>query len=138
MNLWSFVQKHIKTLVDYDKAYGGQCVDLYRQYCQDVLGVPRTESVVGAKDLVECYEKNAVEKGAFMLVEDRLSGQQGDVVVWGATKTNPYGHVAIVLEYHAGGELVVFEQDGYKQDGAKIAWRTAKGVIGYLRKWRCL
>lgn len=135
MDLLEFVQKYIKTKVDFDGAYGAQCVDLYRQYCKDVLGVPRTEPVEGAKDLALCYGKNPIEQAAFALVEDRWCARAGDVAVWGATKTNPYGHVAIVVKVRANGRLAVFEQDGFNQDGAKLAWRDNENLIGLLRRW---
>lgn len=135
MTLWEFVQKHVKTKVDFDGAYGAQCVDLFRQYCKDVLGIGHTGAVVGAKDLVERYDALPQEKEHFALVRDSGDVLQGDVAVWGAFGGNPYGHVAIVLEA-SGEKLVVFEQDGFAQDGAKIVDRSADGVIGYLRKIR--
>ena len=55
MTLLEFVNKHIGKKVDFDGYYGPQCVDLYRQYCQDVWEIPHTGSVEGAKDLVEKY-----------------------------------------------------------------------------------
>lgn len=134
MTLWQFVQKHVKTKVDFDGAYGAQCVDLFRQYCEDVLDIGHTGAVVGAKDLVERYDALPKEQEHFALIRDRYNVMRGDVAVWGAHGSNPYGHVAIVLEEY-GGNLVVFEQDGFRQDGAKIAERSADGVIGYLRRY---
>ena len=138
MDLLEFVQRHVKTKVDFDGAYGAQCVDLFRQYCKDVLGVPRTESVKGAKDLAERYRENPIEKGAFCLITDSRSCKAGDVAVWGATKANPYGHVAIVLAVRPGGSLAVFEQDGFAQDGARLAWRDGNSAIGFLRAWEAV
>lgn len=135
MDLFDFIQKHIKTKVDFDGSYGAQCVDLFRQYCQDVWQIPRTEPVEGAKDLAERYSSNTIENKHLALITDRWCGQEGDAVVWGATDKNKYGHVAIVLKALANGLVLVFEQDGFKQDGAKITWRDNKNVIGYLRKW---
>ena len=47
MKLDEFVMKYVKTKVDFDKVYGAQCVDLFRQYCYDVLELPHTGSVEG-------------------------------------------------------------------------------------------
>lgn len=138
MDLWEFVQKYIKTNVDFDGYAGAQCVDLFRQYGQDVLEIPRTESLGadgGAKDLVLRYNEFPIEKKYLALITDKRCAQEGDVVVWGATAKNKFGHVAIVLKAKANGELVVFEQDGFKKDGAKINRRDDDGVIGFLRKW---
>lgn len=134
MNIWQFVQKRIKTKIDFDGAYGAQCVDLFRQYCADVLEVGHTGAVIGAKDLVERYGALPKEKENFALITDRYGALRGDVAVWGASGKNPYGHVAIVLDA-CGKNLVVFEQDGFAQDGAKIAERSVDGVIGYLRRY---
>ena len=58
---------------------------------------------------------------------------EGDVVIFGRTNSNKYGHVAIVL-YATRKVLVVFEQDGLKQDGARIGVRSYDSVLGYLRR----
>lgn len=135
MTLWEFVQKHVKTRVDFDGHFGAQCVDLFRQYCADVLGIGHTGAVVGAKDLVERYDALPKERDKFALIKDRHNVLPGDVAVWGAGGGNPYGHVAIVLEADAC-TLLVFEQDGFRQDGARIAERSKDGIIGYLRRSR--
>ena len=46
-----FFVKYQRDMIDYDKAFGAQCVDVFRQYCKDVIGCPHTGSVEGAKDL---------------------------------------------------------------------------------------
>ena len=134
MTLIDFVNKYIKTKVDFDGHYGPQCVDLYRQYCRDVWKIPHTGAVEGAKDLAERYEGLPEEKKHLCLVKGMYSGMEGDAAVWGATKNNPYGHVAIVLARKLDC-MLVFEQDGFKKDGAKLAFRSCNNVIGYLRPW---
>ncbi len=47
MTLDEFVKKYLGKKVDYDGQYGAQCVDLFRQYCKDVLGIPHTGGVIG-------------------------------------------------------------------------------------------
>lgn len=134
MNLIEFVNRYHGKKVDFDGHYGAQCVDLFRQYNRDVLGNERTESVGGAKDLVLQYEKLPLEKKYFMLLKNPYSAKEGDVAVWNSTFSNPYGHVAIVLKAE-NKRLVVFEQDGFRQDGAKITERNTSGILGYLREW---
>ncbi len=138
MTLDEFYKVYNGKKVDYDGHYGAQCVDLFRQYCKDVLEIPHTGGVVGAKDLYEKYEQMPKEKKYFDKIpyEGEAGIQAGDVVVFGASKTNKYGHVAIVLEASPTG-LTVFEQDGFKQDGAKKATWSYKRVLGFLRKKRC-
>lgn len=131
MKIDSFISTYIGKKVDYDKKYGPQCVDLFRQYCADVLNIPHTGSVDGAKDLFLNYSKLPLEIKYF----DRLSRGPvtGDIAIWDATDTNKYGHVAIVVGNMAGRDLLVFEQDGFKQDGAKLVIRTIDNLLGYLR-----
>ena len=134
MTLLEFVNRNCGKKVDFDGYYGAQCVDLFRQYCRDVLDVPHTGAVEGAKDLVERYWSLPVERKHFVLCKDAASAKSGDVVVWGATDKNRYGHVAIAVAEDEN-VLLVFEQDGFKQDGAKLAWRSKNNIIGVLKKW---
>ena len=135
MNLLEFAAKYCGKKVDFDKAFGAQCVDLFRQYCQDVVGCPHTGSVEpeGAKGLWFQYSQND-EKKYF----DRFSPwfiQSGDVAIWDATVKNKYGHVAIVLLADTTTkQLLVLEQDGFAQDGCKLAVRGYENLIGVLRK----
>lgn len=130
MNLASFVNEYIKTKVDYDHAYGAQCVDLFRQYCKDVLEYPRTESVDGARELYEKYDEFPIEKFHFARYNSGTP-VPGDIAVWGKTKENKYGHVAIVLG-DKGDALIVFEQNGFTQAGAYVCERSKKNLLGYL------
>lgn len=133
MDLIEFVNKYHGKKVDFDGAFGAQCVDLFRQYCKDVLRAGHTGAVEGAKDLFLKYADLPAECKYF----DRITNatpQIGDVCVWGATEKNKYGHVAICLGYDSEFDLIlVFEQDGIKQDGAKIAVRSKNNLLGVLR-----
>lgn len=130
MKLWEFINKYLGTNVDYDGVYGFQCVDLFRQYCQDVWCVPHLGGVEGAKDIWFNYEKMPNEmKYTIKTQEPKI----GDVVIFDKSSTNKYGHIAIVV-WIEKDELVVFEQDGFKQDGAKLVSRKYDNVLGYLTK----
>lgn len=135
MDLIEFVNKYHGQKVDFDGAYGAQCVDLFRQYCKDVLRAGHTGAVEGAKDLFLKYADLPSECKYF----DRISKenglpQMGDVVVFDKTVTNKYGHVAICLGFDPiSNTILCFEQDGFKQDGAKIALRLTNNLLGSLR-----
>lgn len=133
MYLDQFVTKYCGKKVDFDGAYGAQCVDLFRQYCHDVLDIPHTGSVDGAKDLYEKYGDLPQEKKYFTRLAKNAAPQYGYVAVWGATPTNKYGHVAIVLAKPDASSLLVFEQNGVLQDGAKVVKRDTKNILGYLK-----
>lgn len=134
MKLEEFVKKNTGKKVDYDGRFGAQCVDLFRQYCKDVLGIPHTGGVEGAAELYTKYESMPLEQKYFnKLVYAGGKPGTGDVVIFAPTKSNKYGHVAIVLDASTE-KITVFEQDGFKQDGAHIgSWGYAR-VLGFLRK----
>lgn len=131
MSLEEFIKKYIGKKVDFDGAFGAQCVDLFRQYNKDVWGNPHTGAVEGAKDLFLNYKKMPEEVKYLKIVRTPFVG---DVVVFDATSANKYGHVGIVVGAVGNDSLLVFEQDGLKQDGAKIGIRGKSNILGYLRK----
>ena len=133
MYLEQFITKYCGKKVDFDKAFGAQCVDIFRQYCRDVLDIPHTGIVDGAKDLYEKYGDLPVEKKYFTRLSKSAAPQYGMVAVWGATPTNKYGHVAIVVAKLDASTLLVFEQNGIAQDGAKLVRRDTKNLLGYLK-----
>lgn len=90
MTYTQFVEKYLGKQIDWDKAYGGQCVDVYRQYCND-LGFKQSPGVVGAVDIWTSYIKTDFDK-----VANSATGvpPQGSVVIWDKS-IGPYGHVAV-------------------------------------------
>lgn len=136
MTFEEFINKYNGKKVDYDGVYGAQCVDLFRQYTKEVLNVSEytgaCSSSGGAKDLYLDYPKMPVERKYFFRSK-QTNYIQGDILVWDQTDINQYGHVAIYLG-KLNNSLIVFEQDGFKLDGAKINIRDKKNLLGYLRR----
>ena len=132
MKLDEFINKYINTKVDFDNAFGAQCVDLFRQYCKDVLNIPHTGAVEGAKDVFLNYDKLPLEQKYFKKYSTN-NPKPADVIIWNKTKTNKYGHIAIVVSNLSNNKVLVFEQDGFKQNGAKLAIRTIENMLGVLR-----
>ena len=129
MTLTQFIKKYQGTKVDFDGKFGAQCVDLFRQYCAEVLEVPQPPAVEGAKDIIKNPGKLSVTKDSVLADYSR-----GDVLIWDATKTNKYGHVAILVSVYNTKYFVVLEQDGFKQDGCKLAFRSRENLLGCLYK----
>ena len=124
MTLKQFIEKYNGKKVDFDKSYGAQCVDLYRQYCADVLEIDQTPSVEGAKDI---WQKHGC-------LSQTDAPESGDILIYDKNAANQYGHVCILVAYFDYDTFIVFEQDGFKQDGAKLALRSAKNLLGGLHK----
>lgn len=131
MTFDEFVKNYEGKRVDYDKAFGSQCVDLFRQYSKEVLGISEhTGAVVGAKDLYLNYDRMPLMVKHFQKV---YTPQKGDIVIFNGTSGNKYGHVALVV-YASRKTIVVFEQDGFNQSkGAYLKLRTFENVLGFLR-----
>ena len=136
MNVEEFVKKYTGKKVDFDGVYGAQCVDLFRQYAKECLGISEhtgpCSTTGGAKDLFIDYPKMPIEKKYFSR-ETKKGMVAGDILIWDSTETNKYGHVAIYLG-KLNNDFIVFEQDGFKQDGAKINLRSKTNLLGFLRK----
>ena len=133
MRLSKFVEKYAGTKVDYDNSYGPQCVDLFRAYCSEVLNIPHTGAVNGAKDLWLKYDVLELEKKYFYNCKSEELGLYGDVAIWGASGSNPFGHVAIVLEDRKN-ILKCFSQDGLSDNPfADIIFLRKDNLLGYLR-----
>lgn len=137
MNLEEFILTYNRKKVDFDGAYGSQCVDLFRLYNREVWGNPHTGAVEGAKDLILNYDNLPLEQKHLEKIPRYFFPKAGDVAVWGASSSNKYGHVAIVVGLLGDESLIVFEQDGFKQDGANLNIRTGDNLLGFLRK-RCV
>lgn len=108
----SWVQSQVGKAIDYDGVYGAQCVDLIKAYYH-YLGV----SPVGGNGCD--YATNALPAGW-----TRIQGavpQKGDILVYSANSSNPYGHVAIfestTVTYHQN-----FNAQQYVQKVTGIAY----------------
>ena len=135
MTIDEFILKYDGKKIDFDKAFGAQCVDLFRQYCNDVLNIPHTgpcATTGGAIDLFNDYNKMPSEQYYFNKVAKPKIFKIGDVCIWNKTATNQYGHVAVCIG-SINSFLIVFEQNGIKQDGAKIQLRSKENLLGVLR-----
>lgn len=123
MTLKRFIVNNLNKKVDFDNKFGFQCVDLYRQYCKDVLGIPQTPAVNGAKDIWENHDSLKQSKDSFAV---------GDILIYDSTPSNKYGHVCILVSLLDSDTFIVFEQNGFEQSGAKLTVRNTTNLLGSL------
>lgn len=123
MTIKRFICNNLGKKVDFDGKFGFQCVDLYRQYCKDVLEIPQTPAVEGAKDIWEKHGSLKQSKDSFAV---------GDILIYDATPTNKYGHVCILVALLDSDTFVVLEQNGFEQSGTKLTVRNKTNLIGSL------
>ena len=129
ISLTQFSKKYLGTKVDFDGKFGPQCVDLAGRCSSEEIEVPQFPPVEGAKDIIKNPGKLKLIK------EDVLADySSGDILVWGASKTNKYGHTAILVSIYNTKYFIVLEQDGFKQDGCKLAFRSRENLLGGLYK----
>lgn len=134
MLLEEFVEKYLGKKVDVDGAYGGQCVDLFRQYVEEVLELPQPAPVKGAKLFWEGFD---VDKNLYTYW-DRISNspfgvpEPGDCVIWNGNAGGGYGHVSIFLEGGLMG-FKSFDQNWPTLDVCTITDHNYKNVYGWLR-----
>ena len=137
MTLTQFINTYLGKKVDYkDEKFKGdgsfQCVDLARQYFHDVWGVeqfPALGADGGAKDIFDkCTNVNVTVDSAL------ADYSRGDVLIWNSSKSNKYGHVAILVAIYNTKYFIVLEQDGFKQDGVKLTMRSRENLRGCLWK----
>lgn len=132
MTLDEFIKNYEGKKVDYDGAFGVQCVDLVRQYDREVLNIrEHTGAVESAKDLYNNFDKMPLMQKYFKKV---YFPHKGDIVIFNSNEKNRHGHVAIVV-YASNKTMVVFEQNGYDQErGAYIGLWNYERVLGFLRR----
>jgi len=126
LTIGEFLDKYLGRKIDFDSAYGAQCVDLFRQYCREVLGVSQPKPVDGARELWINDQKD------FNKLSKNMA-EPGDTIIWNSNSNNSYGHVAIVLSLLPEDKVLVAEQDGFKQEGTVLKIRSLNGALGVLR-----
>ena len=136
MNLREFVRRYSGVAVDFDKAFGAQCVDLIRQYFKDVWGFTRQpEGVIGAEDFYFKHESRPVQKELCVCTayDGRTMPPIGSVVIFKAHSGNQYGHIGICVDAYENC-LDVFEQDGVGNAALLKAGLEQKGA--YISRWK--
>ena len=101
MTLENFVKQYAGG-VDYDGAYGKQCVDYVNEYAKVVLGIPDAfyaQGIQYAYQVFTNYENLPRVKPHFTRVANGKTNypQKGDVVIWSKERNGYAGHIAVVL-----------------------------------------
>lgn len=126
MTLDAWTPTVVGKYLNYDGAFGAQCVDLISFYCRDVVEVP-----AGTGNAI-----NWTPRGGF-IKHGKTTPQKGDVIVYGSSY-GTFGHISISL-----GGMGVLEQNGFRGantssynapgDQTRITNRTLDGVINVYR-----
>lgn len=124
MTITDFFLQWDNKILDADGVYGGQCVDVIKQYFKDVLGISPING-------------NAIDYWrdipGFTRIKNSLTTYPvpGDIIIWG-TIVNPNGHIA-VCNWVRTFDLNVFEQNSPLGSPCHFGTHSYKGVLGWLR-----
>lgn len=116
---WALSQKSVGN-PDNSNSYKGQCVSLVQQYLNKVFGIP-FKARGNAKDWAYA------NIDGFTKINANNSVKAGDILVYGATKNNKYGHVAII---DADGRFLEQNKNG---NGKVTVGEIRSGRIAILR-----
>lgn len=128
-----FKAKWIGKSINYDNAYGAQCMDVYRMYVKEVLNVPQSPPVSGAKNVWDTYLPEYFDR-----VANTPDGvpEQGCIAIW---NVGEFGHIGVV-DSADKQYLTCFEQNwaqaGTVNDGkgvSEIRRHTYANVLGWLK-----
>jgi hypothetical protein len=126
--------------VDSDGVFGNQCVDVPKDYTETVLYPKLSAYEVGihgnGKDIYKNAKLDYFIKVPYSISRRLCWAQRGDIICWGATATNKYGHTAVVVSRKLFNRhsFTVVEQNGFNPDGkAYKVKRTYKNMVGIVR-----
>lgn len=124
-----FIQAYNNKYIDYDGAFGNQCVDLYNYYTSKFVG-GQNIMVGWAAELYNKYDTKAYARtGA------NVPGAMGYVAIFRPGGSTPSGHVAIVVGDNGNGTLRVLHSNATPAGsrGNTIISNISKSTLmGYL------
>ena len=135
MSLDEFIQKWKGKKAEGDGAYAGQCVDLFRYYCDEVLGIKQPAGVWGAVNFWTDFDTDPVLSSNFTKVPNRpdLVPKKGWVAVWNFNAGGGYGHIAICTGENTGTQYFKsFDQNWSKISYCEIVNHNYNNVYGFL------
>lgn len=128
--------------MDPDRTYGLQCVDVVDHYAEAIFpGVPWTKSVGGvngAKDLLGAANREYWDVIHNDPNRADLLPAPGDVLVWGGSPTNQWGHTAVVVGNvnQIGADVIQQNSNGLANQAAHLSrMNWYQGGTGMLTGW---
>lgn len=118
-----------------DGAHGFQCKDYADAYAIALFGNwVNTLRPADAKFAFDNSNPDFFEKIRNNPNDANLIPQAGDIIVYNGWASNPYGHIAVVIDANIFGAMVV-EQDGFLQIPARKIFHSYSKlpIIGWLR-----
>lgn len=129
----SFYKAYVGKSIDYDNAYGVQCVDAFRVLC-DYLGIPSKPTPNNWADGYWIYRDSLGYSKYFDYITDYKKLQSGDVVIWKrGSASHPSSHVAMAYKTSAVSSLQEFGQNQGTFRGFTLKSTNFSDMLGALR-----
>lgn len=134
MTTQDFIAKYTGKKLDWDKAHGGQCVDLFRFYVNEVLKLSQPKGVVGAADFWTGYDSDPILKDNFIKIANTPDGvpQEGDVMIWNKKAGGGFGHIAVFIKGNSNA-FTSFDQNWRAINVCEPTEHNYTNVYGWLR-----
>lgn len=129
-----FVEKYNGKFVDYDKAFGFQCVDLIRQYILEVLGYAPYDALPAGATAKIIFNNFRTNKYFTKIINyPNNAPKKGDIIFWGYYPfvTGTAGHTAIVSDANLR-TLISFDQNYKIGSFSKFVNHSYRGVLGWI------
>ena len=103
-----WMNARIGQALDYDGAYGAQCVDVFNFYLRDVWGISNPIGMYPVGYAYQIFNYNA--PAGWEKISGSGNYRVGDVVIWNPPRGKKAGHVGIVYSVD-GGTVRIFQQN---------------------------
>lgn len=127
MTIQQFFDKYNGQGIDFDGAFGFQCMDLYQQYNKEVVGAPHIPA-----NAHEVWERYPVDFYDRILNTPEGVPQMGDVIIWNKNVGGGFGHIAIIQKATVGN-FMSFDQNWPTGTKCQFQIHDYKNVVGWLR-----
>lgn len=125
-----FKKRWLNKSVDYDKAYGPQCVDLAKQYADEIydekIGNFWGSAYKGFLNWSKTFDTTKWKQVVYKNWEIPIAW---DIIFWKPTKSNSYGHVAIAWNWSTITKLILLEQNYVLESSANFGKWTGPAAI---------
>lgn len=126
-----FFNKYNGKGIDYDGAYGDQCMDLMNQFTVEVWG--DTSGQLRAPTAYQSWLKTSPDYEKIYYQPGKVP-QEGDTIYWSDTYMKGTGHVAIATNKRNQSVLTSFDQNWPVGSKCHYQEHTYNGVVGWKRR----
>lgn len=108
----AWMSAQVGKALDFDGAYGAQCVDLFNFYLRDVWGIASPIGAYPVATASQIFNYNA--PAGWTKIAGANDFRVGDIVIWDKGNGSTTGHVALVYAVN-GGTVQILQQNFNKQ-----------------------